>query len=175
MTCDPHFSDPVRPDYVPRTKAAETAWKKKSKAYAKACASKFGWLLPHLKTTDAARDIDAIRAALGQKQINYYGFSYGTYLGATYGTLFPKRVRRMILDGNVDDRGVWYDAQLEQDKAFERNIKFFFGWIAKYDSIYHLGTHREGGREGVLQDAHRGRQEAPSAARSARTSSTTRS
>ena len=140
VSCDPHFSDPVRPDYVPRTRAAETAWKKKSKAYAKACASKFGWLLPYLKTTDAARDIDAIRAALGQKQINYYGFSYGTYLGATYGTLFPKRVRRMILDGNVDDRGVWYDAQLEQDKAFERNIKFFFGWIAKYDSVYHLGA-----------------------------------
>ncbi len=46
----------------------------------------------------------------------------------------------MVLDGNVNDRGVWYDAQLEQDKAFERNIKFFFGWIAKYDSDYHLGT-----------------------------------
>ncbi|MGH3376593.1 MAG: alpha/beta hydrolase, partial [Actinoallomurus sp.] len=139
VTCDPHFSDPVRPDYVPHKAADEAVWLKKSKAYAKACASKFGWLLPHLKTTDAARDIDAIRAALGQKQISYYGFSYGTYLGATYGTLFPGRVRHMILDGNVDDRGVWYDAQLEQDKAFERNIKFFFGWIAKYDAHFHLG------------------------------------
>jgi pimeloyl-ACP methyl ester carboxylesterase len=140
LTCDPHFSDPVRPDYVPHSAAAEATWLKKSKAYAQACASKFGWLLPHLRTTDAARDLDAIRAALGQKQISYYGFSYGTYLGATYGTLFPKRVRHMVLDGNVDDRGVWYDAQLEQDKAFERNIKLFFGWIAKYDSRFHLGT-----------------------------------
>ncbi|MDN3356556.1 alpha/beta hydrolase [Actinomadura sp. DC4] len=139
LTCDPHFSDPVRPDYVPHSTKDETVWRKKSKAYAQACASKFGWLLPHLRTTDAARDIDAIRGALGQRQISYYGFSYGTYLGATYGTLFPARVRHMVLDGNVDDRGVWYDAQLEQDKAFERNIKFFFAWIAKYDSHFHLG------------------------------------
>jgi pimeloyl-ACP methyl ester carboxylesterase len=140
VTCDPHFSDPVRPDYVPHKAADEAAWLKKSKAYAQACQSKFGWLLPHLRTTDAARDIDAIRAALGQRQISYYGFSYGTYLGATYATLFPRNVAHMVLDGNVDDRGVWYDAQLEQDKAFERNIKFFFAWIAKYDSHYHLGT-----------------------------------
>jgi pimeloyl-ACP methyl ester carboxylesterase len=140
LTCDPHYSDPVRPDYVPHSAKAEAAWRAKSKAYAQACAKQFGWLLPHLRTTDAARDLDAIRAALGQKKISYYGFSYGTYLGATYGTLFPQRVAHMVLDGNVDDRGVWYDAQLEQDKAFERNIKFFFGWIAKYDSIFHLGT-----------------------------------
>jgi pimeloyl-ACP methyl ester carboxylesterase len=139
LSCDPHFSDPVRPDYVPHSAADEAVWLKKSKAYAQACSSRFGWLLPHLRTTDAARDIDAIRVALGQKQISYYGFSYGTYLGATYGTLFPRRVRHMVLDGNVDDRGVWYDAQLEQDKAFERNIKFLFAWIAEYDSIYHLG------------------------------------
>jgi pimeloyl-ACP methyl ester carboxylesterase len=140
VTCDPHFADPVRPDYVPHNAADEAVWRKKSKAYAQACAKNFGWLLPHLRTTDAARDIDAIRAALGQQQISYYGFSYGTYLGATYGTLFPGRVRHMVLDGNVDDRGVWYDAQLDQDRAFERNIKFFFGWVAKYDSVYHLGT-----------------------------------
>ncbi|MCW2947792.1 MAG: peptidase [Actinoallomurus sp.] len=140
LTCDPHYSDPVRPDYVPHSKKAEAVWLKKSRAYAQACTKKFGWLLPHLRTTDAARDIDAIRVALGQKQISYYGFSYGTYLGATYGTLFPERVKRMVLDGNVDAREVWYDAQLSQDKAFERNIAFFFGWIAKYDAVYHLGT-----------------------------------
>ncbi|MCO5992193.1 alpha/beta hydrolase [Actinoallomurus rhizosphaericola] len=139
LTCDPHYSDPIRPDYVPHSAKDEEKWKARSKAYAQACAKKFGWLLPHLRTTDAARDIDSIRAALGQSKISYYGFSYGTYLGATYGTLFPKRVKRMVLDGNVDVREVWYDAQLSQDKAFERNIKLFFGWVAKYDSHYHLG------------------------------------
>ncbi|GAA0340066.1 alpha/beta hydrolase [Actinoallomurus spadix] len=139
LTCDPHYSDPIRPDYVPHSAKAEGKWKARSKAYAQACAKKFGWLLPHLRTTDTARDIDGIRAALGQKKISYYGFSYGTYLGATYGTLFPKRVNRMVLDGNVDVREVWYKGQLSQEKAFERNIKLFFGWIAKYNSRYHLG------------------------------------
>jgi pimeloyl-ACP methyl ester carboxylesterase len=140
VTCDAHYADPARPDYVPHSSADEAAWEAKSKAYAEACARDFGWLLPYLRTTDAARDIDTIRAALGADKLSYYGFSYGTYLGATYATLFPSHVRRMVLDGNVDDRGVWYDAQLEQDKAFERNIKFFFGWVAKYDSVYHLGA-----------------------------------
>lgn len=139
LSCDPHYADPVRPDYVPSSAKDELAWLKKSKAYAEACGKKFGWLLPHLRTTDAARDIDGIRAALGVSKISYYGFSYGTYLGATYSTLFPKRVDRMVLDGNVDVRDVWYQGQLEQDKAFERNIKLYFAWIAKYDSVYHLG------------------------------------
>jgi pimeloyl-ACP methyl ester carboxylesterase len=139
LTCDPHFADPVRPDYVPSSAKEEAAWLAKSVKYAKACQQKFGWLLPYLRTTDVARDVDGIRAALGVDKISYYGFSYGTYLGATYSTLFPKRVNRMVLDGNVDVRGVWYDAQLEQDKAFERNIKLYFAWIAKYDSVYHLG------------------------------------
>ncbi|GAA1544151.1 alpha/beta hydrolase [Actinomadura kijaniata] len=139
LSCDPNFQNPIRPDYVPSSRKEEEAWKAKSRAYARACAQKFGWLLPHMRTTDVARDVDAIRAALGQKKINYYGFSYGTYLGATYATLFPQRVRRMVWDGNVNPKTVWYDAQLEQDKAFERNIKLWFAWVAKYDSLYKLG------------------------------------
>ncbi|MWK33294.1 alpha/beta fold hydrolase [Actinomadura sp. J1-007] len=139
LSCDPHYQDPIRPDYVPHSAKEERAWIAKSKRYAADCTRKFGWLLPHLRTTDAARDMDALRAALGQKKISYYGFSYGTYLGATYATLFPKRVKHAVFDGNVNPKTVWYDAQLEQDKAFERNIKFWFAWTAKWDSVYHLG------------------------------------
>ena len=140
LTCDPHFNDPIRPDYVPSSSKDEKAWIAKSKKYAQDCAKKFGWMLPHMRTTDAARDVDAIRAALGQQKISWYGFSYGTYFGATYATLFPNRVKRMVLDGNVNPKTVWYKGQLEQDKAFERNIRAWFAWIAKYDSVYHLGT-----------------------------------
>jgi pimeloyl-ACP methyl ester carboxylesterase len=139
LTCNAKYQDPVRPDYVPSSKKDEARWLAKSKAYAKACQKKFGWLLPHLKTTDAARDLDSLRLALGQEQINYYGFSYGTYLGSVYATLFPTKIRRMVFDGNVGPKGVWYDAQLEQDKAFERNFKLYAAWIAKYDKVYHLG------------------------------------
>ncbi|MFA1549420.1 alpha/beta hydrolase [Actinomadura chokoriensis] len=140
LTCDPNYSDPVRRDYVPGSRGDEAAWVAKSKKYAQDCARKFGWMLPHMRTSDAARDVDAIRAALGQDKISWYGFSYGTYFGATYATLFPNRVKRMVLDGNVNPKTVWYDAQLEQDKAFEHNIRAWFAWVAKYDSVYHLGT-----------------------------------
>ena len=93
-----------------------------------------------MTTIDAARDMDSIRAALGQKQINYYGFSYGTYLGQVYSTLFPSHVRRLVMDSNVDPRDVWYKANLNQDVAFNRNIKIWFAWLAKYHNVYHLGS-----------------------------------
>ena len=85
-------------------------------------------------------DMDSLRKAVGRTQINYYGFSYGTYLGQVYATLYPTHLRRMVLDGTVDPRGVWYKANLGQDAPFDRNIKVFFTWVAKYDSVYHLGT-----------------------------------
>jgi pimeloyl-ACP methyl ester carboxylesterase len=83
--------------------------------------------------------MDQIRMALGAKQINYYGYSYGTYLGQVYATLFGDKIRRMVLDSNVDPRRVWYDANLDQDVAFNRNINIWFDWLAKYDNVFHLG------------------------------------
>jgi pimeloyl-ACP methyl ester carboxylesterase len=85
------------------------------------------------------RDLERIRVALGARQLNYYGFSYGTYLGQVYATLFPSRVRRMVLDSNVDPRRIWYRANLDQDVAFDRNIRTWFAWVARYESVYHLG------------------------------------
>jgi pimeloyl-ACP methyl ester carboxylesterase len=140
LACDGSYFRYDRPYYVPATAALEKTWLKRSKGYAKACDTKGGALLDHLKTTDSVKDMDSIRKALGRSQINYYGFSYGSYLGQVYSTLYPKRVRRMVLDGVVDPRRVWYNANLDQDIAFDRNIKIYFGWIAKYDSVYHLGT-----------------------------------
>ncbi len=140
LSCMPNYFSADRPDYVPTTAALVQTWLKRSKAYATACGKKDGPLLAHMTTIDTARDMDSIRAALGQKQITYYGFSYGTYLGQVYSTLFPSHVRRMILDSNVDPRGVWYGDNLDQDIAFNRNIDIWFGWIAKYHNVYHLGA-----------------------------------
>ena len=61
-----------------------------------------GDLASHVSTVEAARDIDVLRAALGERVISYFGFSYGTELGATYAELFPTRVGRFVLDGAVD-------------------------------------------------------------------------
>ncbi len=62
---------------------------------------------------------------LGEKKLNYLGVSYGTYLGAVYGTLFPGHVRRMVVDGVVNPakENIWYQANLEQDIAFEGRWK----------------------------------------------------
>jgi pimeloyl-ACP methyl ester carboxylesterase len=95
-----------------------------------------------MSTVDVARDLDILRAVVGDPKLNYYGASYGTYIGQVYATMFPNRVRHMALDGNVGPGNVWYEGQLEQDIAFDKNIEYYFGWVAKYDSIYHLGNTR---------------------------------
>ncbi|MET7439737.1 alpha/beta hydrolase [Streptomyces sp. NPDC004082] len=66
---------------------------------ADACAKHSGPVLPHIGTVNASRDLDVMRDALGDKKLNYLGFSYGTRLGAVYSAQFPKKVGRMVLDG----------------------------------------------------------------------------
>jgi pimeloyl-ACP methyl ester carboxylesterase len=140
LTCNGNYFKAPRPQYVPTTQKLETTWLNRSKAYAKACDKAGGKLLDHVKTVDTINDMESIRKALGKSKINFYGFSYGSYLGQVYSTLHPTRVRRMVLDGIVDPRGVWYKANLDQDVAFNKSIKVFFAWVAKNDATYKLGT-----------------------------------
>ena len=140
LSCDPGFFDEVRPDYIPASAAAEQVLIGRAKAYAAGCEQRFGWMLPSMTTVDMARDMDRIRQAFGVAKISYYGVSYGTYLGQVYGTLFPGRVRRMVLDSTVDPTGVWYADNIDQDYAFQGRLDAFFAWTAKYDSAYHLGS-----------------------------------
>ncbi|MEV6347081.1 alpha/beta hydrolase [Actinoplanes sp. NPDC051851] len=140
LSCQKDYAGYNRPPYVPTTPAIEKAWHARTTEYAAKCAKAGGPLLDHLRTEDTVRDMESIRRALGAPQINFYGFSYGTYLGQVYATMFPDRVRRMVLDGNVNPSRVWYQSNIDQDIAFDRNIKIYFGWIAKRDAVYHLGT-----------------------------------
>lgn len=145
LSCISNFADQTHPQYIParqgkKPTASENAWLALSKKYAKACGTKNGALLEHMRTLDWVKDMDALRIALGAEKINYLGFSYGTYLGSVYATMYPTHVRRMLLDGNVDPKLVWYKAQLSQDKAFERTATEFFGWIAKHNKTYNLGA-----------------------------------
>jgi pimeloyl-ACP methyl ester carboxylesterase len=139
LSCEPGFFSRPRPSYVPANAAAERVLVGRAKQYAADCEKRYSWLLPYMTTEDLARDMDSIRVALGQRQINYYGVSYGTYLGQVYATLFPHNVRRMVLDSVVNASGVWYSDNVEQDYAFQGRIRAFFSWIARYDSAYHLG------------------------------------
>src|SRR6185369_7026107 len=126
LSCDPGFFDGPRPNYIPANPAAEQVLINRAKTYAADCGKRFGWLLPHMTTQDTARDMDAIRAAFGVSKINYFAFSYGTYLGQVYATLFPDRVRRMVLDSVVDPAGVWYADNVDQDYAFQGRMEAFF-------------------------------------------------
>jgi pimeloyl-ACP methyl ester carboxylesterase len=143
LSCDPNYMAGPRPNFVPITAPLLNYWESSSDRYGQQCALASpaqDALLQNDTTVDTAKDMDSIRAALGQSQISYYGFSYGTYLGQVYSTLFPSHVRREILDSNVDPRGIWYQDNFDQDIAFQRNEYIWFGWLAKYDSVYHLGS-----------------------------------
>jgi pimeloyl-ACP methyl ester carboxylesterase len=145
MSCIDDYAKGPRPDYEPTTGAAgpvstpEKQWLARSKKYADACAAATPYLIKRMRTVDAVRDLELLRRALGAPKLNFYGYSYGTYLAQVYATLYPARVRRFVLDGVVDPRHVWYTAQLNQDKGFEKAIGAFFTWTAKHHSTYRLG------------------------------------
>ena len=87
-------------DDSPQSAIAET--QDDSRALADGCRSRSGSLFEHIDTVSAARDFDMVRAVLGQETLNLLGYSYGTFLGATYAGLFPERVGRFVLDGALD-------------------------------------------------------------------------
>jgi pimeloyl-ACP methyl ester carboxylesterase len=89
------------------------------------CASRSGELLPHVSTADAARDLDRVRAAVGDERLTYLGYSYGTTLGAAYLERFPANVRAMVLDGGIDPTLTW-DRLLEgQSRGFDSSLEAF--------------------------------------------------
>jgi pimeloyl-ACP methyl ester carboxylesterase len=143
LDCAPGHFAPVRPDSVPGTPAVEAANLRRAKSFADACGRKYADVLPHIDTVAAARDVDRIRRALGAERISYFGYSYGTYLGAVYARLYPQRVRRAVLDSVVDPTGVWYENNLIQDRAFNDRHRAFLAWVARHDRTYRLGTDPE--------------------------------
>ncbi|MFC5883828.1 alpha/beta hydrolase [Kitasatospora sp. CM 4170] len=95
------------------------------KVLADACQAKYGKVLPFVGTRNTARDMDVLRAALGDKKLNYLGMSYGTYLGSLYAEEFPDRVGRVVLDGAVDPSVPLVQHNIAQYAAFERSLKAF--------------------------------------------------
>lgn len=92
---------------------------------ARACASVSGWLLPYLSTANTARDLDVIRATLGDSRLTYLGFSYGSTLGAVYAHEFPGQVGRMVLDGVPDPELDDVGTALAQARAFQKALLHF--------------------------------------------------
>jgi pimeloyl-ACP methyl ester carboxylesterase len=96
-----------------------------SRFFARQCARNAGALLPYVGTRSAARDLDVLRAALGDAKLSYLGKSYGTYLGAWYAQLYPHRVRAMVLDGALDPDASSMDIDSAQGQGFEVALRSF--------------------------------------------------
>lgn len=103
LTC---FADPSQwyttPFAFPTTPQEELPWKLSDLSLVSLCRLNAGPIIDHMSTADVARDLDRLRQMVGDAQLNFIGYSYGTYLGITYANLFPTKVRSLVLDGVVD-------------------------------------------------------------------------
>jgi pimeloyl-ACP methyl ester carboxylesterase len=99
-----------------------------AKLYAARCEKNSGALLRYVSTQNAARDLDVLRAALGEPRLTFLGKSYGTYLGAWYAQLFPRRVRALVLDGAVDPATPTVQADMVQAEGFQVALRSFTTW-----------------------------------------------
>jgi pimeloyl-ACP methyl ester carboxylesterase len=111
-----------------------------SQRVAAGCAANSAALLPHITTANTARDIDEIRKALGEARINYIGYSYGTYLGAVYATLFPTRADRFVLDSVVHPGRIWRETFAAWGYAAEIGFPAFALFAAERNDTYGLGA-----------------------------------
>ncbi|MFE6460586.1 alpha/beta hydrolase [Streptomyces cinereoruber] len=109
------------PDDAAETDALSAAFKD----FAAGCAKRSGKVLPHVSTVETARDMDVLRAVLGDERLSYVGASYGTFLGATYAELFPDRVGRLVLDGAMDPSLPALDLNRDQTAGFETAFRAF--------------------------------------------------
>jgi pimeloyl-ACP methyl ester carboxylesterase len=125
VVCHDNLQELVAVDPDPDTEAEWQAAKAESKTFADNCAEKYAGVLPFLGTNNVARDMDAIRAALGEEKLNYVGYSYGTSIGAVYADMFPTRIRAMVLDGGTDLSLDFEAVNLTQMIGFERAFQSY--------------------------------------------------
>ncbi|GGX12342.1 alpha/beta hydrolase [Streptomyces lomondensis] len=118
---DRHTQTDTTPDDGKETDGLVGAYR----TFAEGCGADAPRLLRHVSTVEAARDMDIVRAALGDEKLNFVGASYGTFLGATYAGLFPKRAGRLVLDGAMDPSLPARRLNLEQTAGFETAFRSF--------------------------------------------------
>jgi pimeloyl-ACP methyl ester carboxylesterase len=118
---DQYFATDTTPDDQKEVDALAS----QSEGFAKGCESKSASRLAYVGTVNAARDMDVLRAAVGDEKLTYYGASYGTYLGAFYAEQFPEKVRALALDGAVDPTLSSTELLVEQSKGFETALRAF--------------------------------------------------
>jgi pimeloyl-ACP methyl ester carboxylesterase len=142
---DRELDDYVSADPDPDTAAEERAYLRWITAFGRGCVERSGALAAHVSTVEAARDLDVLRAALGEAELSYFGASYGTELGATYAELFPDKTGRLVLDGAVDLSLGFREMALEQAAGFETALRSYVqNCVDSTDSCFLGDTADEG-------------------------------
>ncbi len=108
--------------------------------FAEACEAGSDGILPHITTVNAARDLDLLRAVLGDTQLNYIGYSYGTFLGAMFADLYPDRAGRLVLDGGIDPAVPGVQVGTTQALGFESALRAFAEDCLLYSDCPFRGT-----------------------------------
>ncbi|GIF07042.1 alpha/beta hydrolase [Actinoplanes siamensis] len=142
VTCDldaPHLFT-IPPARYARVRADITADAGRMRAIADGCGSSGSAAsLPHMTVANVARDLDRIRQALGEERVSYLGYSFGTYIGAVYATLFPGRTDRVVLDSVVGPGGMDHTWSRRLGLGAEQRFPDFAAWAADEDVRYGLG------------------------------------
>ncbi|MER7702435.1 alpha/beta hydrolase [Kitasatospora sp. NPDC097605] len=142
VTCDLTPQQRARGNFPPyaHTSADVAREAPFARAVAEQCAtSRTAWMLPYTTTANTARDMDRIRAALGEPKVSYLGASYGSYLGAVYTTLFPARGDRIVLDSNMGPDGYGLENFRLLGRGMEDRFPDFAAYAAAHPE-YGLGT-----------------------------------
>jgi len=136
VTCGQTSSGPTSatPDPVPTTPSKQAAFLAGLQQFAAGCEKASANVLPHVGSVDTARDMDRLRAALGDSGLTYMGQSYGTLLGLTYASLFPTHVRAMVLDSVIDPALSFDQMTAGQAAGFEGVLDDFFSWCVSTPS-----------------------------------------
>lgn len=119
----------VGPAFERASNVDRRAYEKKTRAYVKACQQRNALLMPHMSTANNARDVEAMRKAVGDEKLTALGISYGSAIAATYATLFPGRSRAMVISNPLDVQTYYdrpLDLWLEQSAGFETVLDRFF-------------------------------------------------
>ncbi|WP_211588642.1 alpha/beta hydrolase [Allorhizocola rhizosphaerae] len=131
VTCDSALIDQQEALQFPRDADEFTALRKTNEELGANCIKHTGQLVEHVDTASVVRDLEAIRAALGEGDLTYAGFSYGTLIGQQYAEMFPGNIRAMLLDSNIDHSLALRPYQTTSAKAMEESFEQFADWCER--------------------------------------------
>jgi len=140
-------------DSPPETPDEEQALIDASQAFNDKCEENSGTILPYISTKASAQDINSLRLALGEEEITFFGFSYGSELGTTWATMFPETVRAIVVDGAVDPNASSTEEGMNQAKGFEGQLATFLKQCSEKTTCeFHNGGKAEAAFDKLVLD-----------------------